>query len=82
MVYGIFPGQEGVSWESHLLGAVVGVFASFVFKNSIERDEHRQIPSWENDPTYNQEQFFLNRDAFLKTKSEREKETRDNGWWR
>lgn len=82
MIYGVFPGQEGVSWESHLLGAVVGVFASFVFKNSIERDEQRQIPSWENDPTYNQEQFFLNRDAFLKTKSEREKETRDNEWFR
>ena len=82
MIYGVFPGQEGVSWESHLLGAMVGVFASFVFKNSIERDEQRQIPSWENDPTYNQEQFFLNRDAFLKTKSEREKETRDNEWFR
>lgn len=82
MVYGIFPGQEGVSWESHLLGALVGLFASFVFKNSIEKDEHRQVPSWENDPNYNQEQFFLNRDAFLKTKSEREKERRDNDWFR
>jgi membrane associated rhomboid family serine protease len=41
MIHGVFPGQEGVSWESHLLGAMVGIFASFVFKNSIERDEHR-----------------------------------------
>jgi len=64
------------------LGAVVGVFASFVYKNAIEKDEHRQIPSWENDPDYNQEKFFLDRDAFLKTKSEREKETRDNEWFR
>ena len=82
MIYGIFPGQEGVSWESHLLGAVVGVFASFVYKNSIEKDEQRQIPSWENDPNYNQEQFFLDRDAFNKTKAEREKETRGNEWFR
>jgi membrane associated rhomboid family serine protease len=82
MVYGIFPGQEGVSWESHLLGALVGVFASFVYKNSIEKDEFRQIPSWENDPEYNQEKFFLDRDAFLKTKAQREKETRDNEWFR
>lgn len=82
MIYGIFPGQVGVSWESHLLGAIVGVFASFVFKNSIEKDEQRRIPSWENDPTYNQDQFFLDRDSFMKTKAEREKEARDNEWFR
>jgi membrane associated rhomboid family serine protease len=25
LVYGIFPQQTGVSWESHLMGALVGL---------------------------------------------------------
>ena len=25
LIYGVFPSQPGVSWESHLLGAIVGV---------------------------------------------------------
>jgi membrane associated rhomboid family serine protease len=91
MVYGIFPGQEGVSWESHLLGALVGVFASFVFKHNIEKDEMARRPSWADDPEYNQQRFFLDRDTFDMTKSERELRHRqeldeeqrrnDNGGW-
>jgi membrane associated rhomboid family serine protease len=91
MIYGIFPGQEGVSWESHLLGALAGVFASFVFKHAVERDEERQAPSWANDPRYNQQNFFLERDTFDLTKAERERQHREaeaarrssegNDWW-
>ncbi len=29
IIYGIFPVQNGVSWESHLMGAVVGVVTSY-----------------------------------------------------
>jgi len=35
MIYGIFPGNDGVSWESHLLGAVAGTFCAFYFRNNI-----------------------------------------------
>lgn len=31
MIWGIFPLEEHVSWESHALGAVAGFFAAFVF---------------------------------------------------
>lgn len=31
IIYGILPGQEFVSWESHLFGAVVGIYCSFNF---------------------------------------------------
>jgi len=31
LLYGIFPGQRGVSWESHLFGALVGGATAFVF---------------------------------------------------
>lgn len=29
IIYGIFPAQSGVSWESHLMGAVVGVVTAY-----------------------------------------------------
>jgi membrane associated rhomboid family serine protease len=35
MIYGIFPGNESVSWESHLLGAVAGTFCAFYFRKNI-----------------------------------------------
>lgn len=34
MIWGVFPGQSGVSWESHLLGAVAGVCAAIVLRRS------------------------------------------------
>lgn len=32
MIYGMFPGDEGVSWESHLMGSMAGVFLAVYFK--------------------------------------------------
>ena len=31
LVYGLFPNQPGISWESHLIGAVVGGYAALNF---------------------------------------------------
>src|SRR5690606_26258035 len=31
IIYGVFPGQLFVSWESHLLGALVGVYCAFEY---------------------------------------------------
>jgi len=31
LLYGIFPGQSGVSWESHLFGALVGAILAFYY---------------------------------------------------
>ncbi len=67
---GILPTQEGISWESHLLGAIVGIFTAYWYKEEIEADENPQPPSWEGE---NQEAaYFLDRDVFEKTKAERE----------
>ncbi|MCH8903833.1 MAG: rhomboid family intramembrane serine protease [Bacteroidetes bacterium] len=33
LVWGVFPGAKGISWESHLYGAVVGGILAFVYKN-------------------------------------------------
>ena len=36
MIWGVLPGQPGVSWEAHLFGAAAGVLASFVFRDQSE----------------------------------------------
>lgn len=33
MIWGVLPGQPGVSWESHLFGALAGVIAAFVLRS-------------------------------------------------
>jgi membrane associated rhomboid family serine protease len=32
LIWGVLPIQEGVSWESHLFGGIVGIFSAFVFR--------------------------------------------------
>jgi len=66
---GIVPFKEGVSWESHLLGAVVGIFVAFLFKGIIEKDEEYVDP-WE-DEIHQQAEYYLPRDTFEMTKKER-----------
>lgn len=80
MFVGILPNQEGISWESHLLGAVVGIFTAFWFRDQLETDEHRERPSWEMEPEDTKP--FLPPDAFEKTKAQRRQEQRqDHTLW-
>ena len=67
---GIIPFQEGISWESHLIGVIVGIIISFLLKGIIEKDEEPRDP-WK-DEQLQEAQYFLKRDTFLMTKSERE----------
>lgn len=62
MLYGVLPTQSGVSWESHLFGAIVGMIASYLFKNQIEKDEIQHPPSWEVEPETKKR--FLDQDTF------------------
>jgi len=32
IVWGVFPGQKGISWESHLFGGIAGIIAAFIFR--------------------------------------------------
>lgn len=32
MAYGLFPLNEGISWESHLLGSLAGLLAAFLYR--------------------------------------------------
>ena len=61
MFIGILPGEEGISWESHLLGAGAGVVVAFWYKDKVERDEQRRVF-----PAEEEAQYFLHRDTFEK----------------
>ena len=64
---GILPNQEGISWESHLFGGIVGIIVAFIFKGRIEAEEKGYIPSWEREGYQEEnEEFFLDRDVFNK----------------
>lgn len=63
---GIKP-EEGVSWESHLLGAFSGILFAFIFKNILEPEEVEEDRIHE--PIL--KSYFLPRDIFEKTKYER-----------
>jgi len=67
--HGIVPTKEGVSWESHLFGGMVGIFTAFLFKNVKEEDEVERPDPWADER--GTEDFFLPRDTFKMTKEER-----------
>ena len=81
MLAGVFPLKEGISWESHLCGALAGIFTAYYFKEEIEADEENPYPDDEADPE--NQSYFLPRDIFEKTKEERrrEKEEQNDGWY-
>lgn len=84
MFMGIIPGQEGISWESHLLGGIAGIFAAFWYKNISEKDEEKPKYSWELEERQSPRSFF-DSDIFDKTKAEREREKQerlnDDDYW-
>ena len=67
---GILPNQEGISWESHLLGGLVGIFVAYYFKSELEAEEVVQPASWELEPD-TEKRPFLPPDTFEKTREER-----------
>ena len=67
--HGIVPTKEGVSWESHLFGGLVGIFTAYLFKNVREDDETERPDPWADER--GKEEYFLPRDTFEMTKQER-----------
>ena len=45
MVWGILPGQPGISWESHLFGGLIGIVSAFIFR---KKDKHYRY-EWEKE---------------------------------
>ena len=76
MFLGILPNQPGISWESHLIGALVGVLVSYYYRNHLEHDEEKKLIA-EDLP----EDYFLDRDVFEKTKAVRDSENQSGDWF-
>lgn len=77
MFLGVLPGQEGISWESHLLGGLIGIFAAYWFENDYEAAETKPVYSWEKEAYHSSESFFLPPDTFDKTRRERQIEAQE-----
>ena len=80
MLAGVFPLKEGISWESHLIGALTGIFTAYYYKHEIEADEEDPYAT-ETDIDEANRPYFLPRDTFEKTKEERRREEEGNDPW-
>jgi len=38
LVYGVFPVRQGISWESHMFGALIGIGTAYNFRNVAKVD--------------------------------------------
>lgn len=61
-IEGVLPGKEGISWESHLLGAIVGVLVAFLVRNVRDEHETEEKASYEDEKI--EEKYFFDRDVF------------------
>ncbi len=68
-IAGVLPGKPGISWESHLLGALVGILVAFIVRNVEEAHEKdERIKDSLNRENY-EEHYFFDRDIFDKSNS-------------
>lgn len=74
LVSGIVPGQEGISWESHLLGLVIGALAGWFYRGELEEHEVEKQRADAARRKPRQKNHLLPPDAFTKTKAQRKLE--------
>lgn len=74
MFLGVLPDQEGISWESHLIGSLAGIFAAFLFKGELEDEEAKDFEAHETETIEAEKTYFLPQDIFEKTKAHRQAE--------
>ncbi len=67
LVWGVFPGMKGISWESHLIGGIVGMATAFIFRKIDPQkkydweDEEETIPKEKLEISYDADKNkFLN----------------------
>lgn len=74
MVVGVLPGQEGISWESHLLGLVMGVGVAYGVRKELEDHEIEARAKKANRYADQEEEElpFLDPTTFKATKQEKE----------
>jgi len=45
IIWGVLPGQKGISWESHLFGGIAGIITAFIFRKIDPQKKY----DWEDD---------------------------------
>ncbi len=62
---GIVPGEEGISWESHLLGGIVGIIVAFIYRSDLEQEELEQRKKeWDSELELGEQTYFFPPDVF------------------
>jgi membrane associated rhomboid family serine protease len=59
--------QKNISWESHLIGAIMGIFVAYFFKEELEEEEHDTY-----DLANEEKNYYFPEDIFEKTKFQRQ----------
>jgi membrane associated rhomboid family serine protease len=76
MIEGILPTAEilhkNISWDSHLIGAIMGIIIAYFFKSDLEAEEIDAPSVWEGE-----KRPFFAADAFNRTRSERHQDYLD-----
>jgi membrane associated rhomboid family serine protease len=52
MLYGLFPSEERISWESHLIGGIVGMIMAFVYRHVDRPTEEPELEEEEEEETW------------------------------
>ncbi len=68
-IWGVIPVEEGVSWESHLFGGLVGIVVAYIMRKFIEDDEQAKLYSYELDERENSDHYYYERDIFDRTEN-------------
>ena len=65
-IWGIFPGKPGISWDGHLIGALVGIWVAYLLRNRLEEREEYEVYEYEEEesPT----EYYFDRDIFDREK--------------
>jgi len=68
-IWGVFPNKPGISWDGHLIGALVGVLVAYFLRKRIEPVQKPRYTFLEEEPD---ETYYFDRDVFDRNDSKEE----------
>ncbi len=68
-IWGVFPNKPGISWDGHLIGALVGILVAYLLRHRIEPEKKPRYTFLEEESP---ETYYFDRDVFDRDSSEKE----------